>query len=133
LLGGMSHHVNIVGPQVRRLRSGKGWSQNDLSIKLQLLGMEHATRCKVSKIEARLVWVSDDDLIFLSRALGVGIEALYPDFIRDAKRLYEAIATSKASRFGSLIVGAFAGSLMASLGGVLSSSLLGAGMHHYLS
>ncbi len=126
----MSHHVNIVGPQVRRLRSSKEWSQNDLAIKLQILGMEHATRCKVSKIEARLVWVSDDDLIFLSRVLGVTTEELYPDFIRRAGRmgkgkLYEAITSSKASRFGSLVIGGFSGAL--------SGSLLGAGALHFLS
>ena len=32
-------------------------SQNDLAIKLQILGMEEATRGKVSKIEARRVWL----------------------------------------------------------------------------
>jgi hypothetical protein len=77
--------------------------------------MEEGTRCKVSKIESRLVWVADDDLIFIARCLGVSIEDLYPDFIRGAKRLYEAICTSKASRFGLLIFG------------ILSCSQLGAG------
>jgi len=101
----MEQHFNIVGPQVRRLRSGKGWSQNDLAIKLQILGMEHASRCKIAKIETRRVWIADEDLIFISRALGVGTEELYPDFIRGAKRLYEAICASKASRFGAFIFG----------------------------
>lgn len=81
----------VIGSQVRRLRSQRNWSQNDFAIKLQLLGMENATRCKVSKIEARLVCMSDDDLIFLARGLGVSVEDLYPDFILAAKRLYEAI------------------------------------------
>jgi transcriptional regulator with XRE-family HTH domain len=98
-------HFNVVGPQVRRLRSSKGWSQNHFAIKLQLLGMEHATRVKVAKIESRLVWIADEDLIYISRALGVSIEELYPDFIRGAKRLYEAISQSKASRFGALVFG----------------------------
>lgn len=98
-------HFNVVGPQVRRLRSSKGWSQNDLSIKLQILGMENATRVKVAKIESRLVWIADEDLIYFSRVLGVSIEELYPDFIRSAKRLYEAISMSKASRFGAIVFG----------------------------
>ena len=80
-------------------------SQNDLAIKLQILGMEEATWGKVSKIEARRVCVSDDDLIYISRALGVGLEDLYPDFIRGAKRLYDAICMAKASRFGAIIFG----------------------------
>lgn len=97
-------NLNVIGPEVRRLRSRRNWSQNDLAIKLQLLGAD-VTRVKVSKIEARLVWVSDDDLIFLSRALGVGVEDLYPDYIRCAKQLCNAIDMSKASRFGAFIVG----------------------------
>lgn len=79
-------------------------SQNDLAIKLQILGMDEATRSKVSKIEARLVCVADDDLIFLARALGVHTEELYPDFIRGAKRLYEAICQAKDSPYGILLL-----------------------------
>ncbi|MFZ4779459.1 MAG: helix-turn-helix domain-containing protein [Terrimicrobiaceae bacterium] len=109
-------HFNVIGPQVRRLRNQRAWSQNDFAIKLQLLGMENATRAKISKIESRLVWISDDDLIFLSRALGVAMEELYPDFIRTAKRLYEAISMSKASRYGAFIFG------------LISCSQLGAGV-----
>lgn len=122
-------HLNIIGPQVRRLRNKREWSQNDFAIKLQLLGMEEATRCKVSKIESRLVWVSDDDLLYLSRTLGVPVEELYPDFIRSAKKLYEAIAASKASRFGSLVVGFGMGLSM----GLSSCTQLGAGALHVAS
>ena len=95
-----ARYRNIVGPQMRRLRSGRSWSQNDLAIKLQILGMEHATRCKVAKIETRRVSVSDDDLIYIARALGVGVGELYPDFIRNARHPYDAICRSKASRYG---------------------------------
>jgi len=113
------NHFNVIGPQVRRLRNQRAWSQNDFAVKLQLLGMENATRAKISKIESRLVWISDDDLIFLSRALGVPMEELYPDFIRSAKRLYEAISMSKASRFGIVTFG------------LISCSQLGAGAFHF--
>ena len=91
---------NIIGPKVRRLRHQRGWSQNDLAIKLQLLGMEEATRGKVSKIEARLVWVSDEDLLYLASALGVGLEELYPSILHHTKGLYEAIQAVKGSRYG---------------------------------
>lgn len=111
----MQKHFNVVGPQVRRLRSGKGWSQNDLAVKLQILGMENASRAKVSKIESRIVWIADEDLIYLARALGVTTEQLYPELIRGAKRLYEAICLSKASPVGLFIFG------------LLSCSQLGAG------
>ncbi len=102
----MHKHFNIIGPQVRRLRNARNWSQNNLAIKLQILGMENASRVKVGKIESRLVWIADEDLIYLARALGVSTEQLYPDFIRGAKRLYDAICASKASRFGALVIGA---------------------------
>ena len=111
-------NLNVIGPEVRRLRSRRNWSQNDLTIKLQLLGMD-ATRGKISKIESRLVWVSDDDLIFLARALGVSVEDLYPDYIRGAKQLCHAIDMSKASRFGAFIIG------------LIGCSQLGAGAFHF--
>lgn len=107
---------NIIGAQVRRLRSRKGWSQNDLTIKLQILGMESATRVRISKIESRCACVADDEIIYISRALGVSTEELYPDFIRAAKRLYDAISISKASKYGTLIFG------------LLSCSKFGAGI-----
>lgn len=112
----MHKHFNVIGPQVRRLRSRRGWSQNDLAIKLQILGMEAASRGKVSKIESRIIWIADEDLIYLARALGVGIEELYPDLIRGAKRIYDAISLSKASPVGLFIFG------------LLSCSQLGAGV-----
>lgn len=111
---------NVIGPEIRRLRSRREMSQNDLAIKLQILGMEEATRGKVSKIEARRVCVSDDDLMFIARALGVGLEELYPDFIRGAKRLYDAICTAKASRFGLYLLG------------FLSCSQTGAGVRDFV-
>jgi len=111
---------NVIGPEIRRLRSRREMSQNDLAIKLQILGMEEATRGKVSKIEARRVCVSDDDLMFIARALGVGLEELYPDFIRSTKRLYDAICMSKASRFGVIIFG------------LLSCSQTGAGILEFV-
>jgi hypothetical protein len=88
---------------MRRLRSREGWSRNDLAIKLQILGMDSATCERVYKIEARYACVADDELIYISRALGVSTEELYPDFIRCAKRLYEAVCASKASPFGVII------------------------------
>jgi len=110
---------NIIGAQVRRLRSSKGWSQNDLTIKLQILGMEDATRCRISKIESRSACVSDDDLIYISRVLGVAVEDLYPDFVRCAKKVYDAINMSKASRYGVFFFG------------LISCSKIGAGAFHF--
>ena len=103
----MKRNLNIIGPQIRRLRNAMGWSQNYFAIKLQLLGMEVATRKKVAKIESREVWVSDDDLLFISRGLRVDLSQLFPPKILGARHLYHAICEAKESRFGCLIAGLF--------------------------
>lgn len=93
-------NLNLIGPKVRHLRHQRSWSQNDLATRLQLLGMDEGTRCRVSKIEARLVWVSDEDMIYLARAFKVEVGELYPEMIRKSRRLHEAIGSAKASRYG---------------------------------
>jgi transcriptional regulator with XRE-family HTH domain len=91
---------NIIGPKIRRLRHLNDLSQDALATKLQLLGMVDATRGKVSKIESRLVWVSDLDIFFLSSALGVPIEELYPSILLDSANLHEVVEKLKQSRYG---------------------------------
>ena len=93
-------NLNLIGPKVRHLRHQRSWSQNDLATRLQILGMDEGTRCRVSKIEARLVWVSDEDMIYLARAFKVEVGDLYPEMIRKSCRLHEAIGSAKASRYG---------------------------------
>jgi hypothetical protein len=93
-------NLNLIGPKVRHLRNQRSWSQNDLAIRLQILGMGEGTRGRVSKIEARLVWVSDEDMIYLARALKVEIGDLYPVMIRTSQCLHEAIGEAKVSRYG---------------------------------
>jgi transcriptional regulator with XRE-family HTH domain len=97
-------HVNIIGPQVRRLRNQRGWSQHDLAIKLQRAGMDDASRSNVSKLEARLIRAIDEDLLFLARVLRVELIELYPENIRCACHLYEAVRKAKASRFGLIFL-----------------------------
>ena len=93
-------HVNIIGPQVRWLRNQRGWSQDDLAIKLKCAGMEDATRSNVSKLEARLIRAIDEDMLYLARVLRVELIELYPEKIRLALDLYETIRWVKASRYG---------------------------------
>jgi transcriptional regulator with XRE-family HTH domain len=93
-------HVNVIGPQVRRLRNQRGWSQDDLAIKLQRVGMEDATRSNVSKLEARLIRSIDEDTLYLAQVLRVELIELYPERIRLGLDLYEAIRRAKAAPFG---------------------------------
>ena len=69
--------LNIVGPQVRKFRDRKGWTQEVLAEKLQLQGWD-IFGSSVAKLEARLRWASDCELLFLARALGVSLPGLYP-------------------------------------------------------
>jgi transcriptional regulator with XRE-family HTH domain len=91
---------NIIGPKIRRLRHLNGLSQDALATKLQILGMADATRGKISKIESRLVWVSDLDIFFLSGALGVPMEELYPSVLHDSANLHQVVQKLKESRYG---------------------------------
>jgi transcriptional regulator with XRE-family HTH domain len=70
-------YLNLVGPQIRRIRYGKGWFQNDLAIRLQIAGLDK-DRTAVGKIESQLVHVSDFELLYLREVLDVELVDLYP-------------------------------------------------------
>lgn len=71
-------HLNLVGPQVRRIRSALLWSQEVLAEELQRAGWDLA-RSGVGKIESQLVRVREIDLYYLATVLGVQILDLLPD------------------------------------------------------
>ena len=65
---------SYVGPQVRKWRERKGWSQQDLADRLRELGAEHTgwSQTKVHKLEAgKLTRVLVDDVFELALALDV--------------------------------------------------------------
>lgn len=68
---------NNIGPQVRRKRNDLNWSQSTLATKLQLGGLD-ISRSGVSKIEARLRFVDDKDIMFLVEILKVPMRELFP-------------------------------------------------------
>jgi transcriptional regulator with XRE-family HTH domain len=69
--------MNLIGSQVRRWRTKKGWSQELLATKLQLRGW-NISRDSVASLESQRRRVSDCEVMFLARVLGVGIEELFP-------------------------------------------------------
>lgn len=73
----MKDSQNLVGPQVRRLRNQRGWSQDQLAAQLNLTGWD-ISRATLSKIEAQLRCVTDGELLYLARALKVDMAALIP-------------------------------------------------------
>ena len=70
-------YYNIIGPQVRRLRYARQWSQSKLTAKLQCAGWD-ISRSGISKIEARLKFVLDFELDYLVEVLRVELKELFP-------------------------------------------------------
>jgi transcriptional regulator with XRE-family HTH domain len=69
--------LNVIGPQVRKLRYERGWSQSALAVKLQLAGWD-ISRSGLAKIESKLVWVGDYELFYFLWVFQVGWDALFP-------------------------------------------------------
>jgi transcriptional regulator with XRE-family HTH domain len=72
---------NIVGPQVRRLRSEANLSQPALAAKCQRLGWD-VGRDAIAKIEGQSRWVADMELIYLARAFNCPLMDLLPPKVR---------------------------------------------------
>jgi len=89
-------YKNNIGPQVRRLRCAREWSQPTLAAKLQIAGLD-ISRSGVSKIEARLVWVDDKTLLYLAETLKVPVQDLFP--ARKPGRLHEFMEKLETTRF----------------------------------
>ncbi len=68
---------NIVGPQVRRFRTQRGWTQSALAAKCQVAGWD-ISRGIIAAIEGRVRWVGDFELMLLAKALRVTPTELLP-------------------------------------------------------
>jgi transcriptional regulator with XRE-family HTH domain len=69
--------LNVVGPQVRKFRIKKGWTQSVLAQKLQLQGWSISVG-SLGKLEAQLRRVPDCELLFLAKVLGINFSDLLP-------------------------------------------------------
>jgi transcriptional regulator with XRE-family HTH domain len=69
--------LNLIGPQVRKWRDNRGWSQEKLACKLQLQGWS-ISRHSLAKLELGLRRVSDCELFFLARVLRLDLRDLFP-------------------------------------------------------
>ena len=68
--------MNYIGPRIREIRIEKTLSQKDLTAKCNVLGWD-ISRGTLAKIESKNRRVSDIEVLYLSKALGVGIDALF--------------------------------------------------------
>ena len=70
-------HKNVVGREVGRVRSNRGWSQAELARQLQIAGWD-ISRSGVSKIEMRIHEVKDWQMLLLVHVLDAPHECFYP-------------------------------------------------------
>jgi len=73
----MSNPRNVIGPQLRRIRSLRGLSQPKLAEFLQRKGWD-ISRDTIAKIEGQTRWVSDFETAFLAQALEIPVTELLP-------------------------------------------------------
>ena len=67
-----------IGSQIASRRKALKWSQSDLAVRLQLAGWD-IDRSQVSKIECRLVHVSDFQQLYFARIFKVNLSDLFPN------------------------------------------------------
>ena len=91
-------HLNLIGPQVRKLRAKHDWSQNDLAIKLQLVGFD-VDRSTIAKIESRLVWVGDWQLFYFTRVFKVELDELFPPVDSQDPKIHETLTRLMKASF----------------------------------
>lgn len=72
----MKHDANLIGRKIARLRYEKGWSQNTLVAKLQVLG-SNITRDMLANIELRRCVATDKHCGVLAQAFSVDINELF--------------------------------------------------------
>ena len=67
---------NDVGANITRLRSKKGWTQGDLLVKLELLGIHRSAR-RLSELEGQQREIRGVELKAFAEIFGVTIDELY--------------------------------------------------------
>lgn len=70
--------MNMIGDNLRKLRIERGWSQQKLSNKLEMLAI-YVCRGSISRIEDKQRTVTDIELYGFSQVLGVPIAELFAE------------------------------------------------------
>ena len=70
-------YKNLIGAEIMKRRDRLCWSQTDLAVRLQLAGWD-IDRSQLSKIECRLVHVSDFQQLYFARVFKVSVNDLLP-------------------------------------------------------
>jgi len=68
--------MNLIGKNVRKLRKANNLSQQELSVKLELLGV-YVCRGSISRIEDMSRTVTDIELFALAKIFNVSVDELF--------------------------------------------------------
>ena len=73
----MQHDLNVVGKNVAKFRRRRGWTQEELAARLQLLSW-NVTSQFLTKIETGRCVVTDAQIVFFSEVFRIPAEDLFP-------------------------------------------------------
>jgi transcriptional regulator with XRE-family HTH domain len=82
----MHRDENVIGQNVAKFRYQRGWTQDELVGKLQLLGCD-MTRDIIAKIETQRCVVTDKQIEFFGEIFGVKEGSLFPEKRRLSGRM----------------------------------------------
>ena len=68
--------MNVIGPQVRKIRESKNLTQDQIAARLNNLGWD-ISRGTYAKIECQSRRISDEEVLVLAKALKVSVEELF--------------------------------------------------------
>jgi transcriptional regulator with XRE-family HTH domain len=71
--------MNVIGPQIKRLRKQNQMTQEELTIRCNLIGWS-ISRGTLAKIESQVRRVTDSEVALIAEALQVEISELYKNF-----------------------------------------------------
>jgi ribosome-binding protein aMBF1 (putative translation factor) len=72
----MQYNLNVVGQNIVKFRHQRGWTQDELAAKLQLLGC-NITRQILANIEIRRCPATDIEIIYFAEVFGVEADAVH--------------------------------------------------------
>jgi len=78
--------LNVIGPNVVKLRHQRGWTQNDLLLKLELVGCG-ITRQTLANVEIGRAPAGDILILFFAKVFRVPVEELFPEHWREGDRI----------------------------------------------
>lgn len=68
--------MNLIGPQIRHLREKADLTQEQLTARCNLVGL-NISRGTLAKIESQVRRITDDEVALLAKALKVDVSRLY--------------------------------------------------------